>query len=80
MNDHYDDRSYYGIVPSETLCENDYENYLKHADPYELEHDILSYETLLKISEEMNEDAKEKIRNIINTNAWNRYYKRISKK
>ncbi len=44
--------SYKGYIPSKDLNEYQYQTYLKVASPYELEKDIITEKTMLKVNEE----------------------------
>ena len=44
--------SYNGCIPSKDLNEHQYQTYLKVASPYELEKDIITEATMLKVNDE----------------------------
>jgi hypothetical protein len=44
--------TYKGYIPSQDLNEYQYQTYLKVASPYELEKDIITEKTMLKVNEE----------------------------
>jgi hypothetical protein len=44
--------SYNGCIPSKDLNEYQYQTYLKVATPYELEKDIITEKTMLKVNDE----------------------------
>jgi hypothetical protein len=44
--------TYKGYIPSKDLNEYQYQTYLKVASPYELEKDIITEKTMLKVNEE----------------------------
>ncbi len=44
--------SYKGYIPSKDMNEFHYEIYLKVASPYELEKDIITEKTMLKVNDE----------------------------
>jgi hypothetical protein len=44
--------SYKGYIPSKDLNEYQYQTYLQVASPYELEKDIITEKTMLKINDE----------------------------
>jgi hypothetical protein len=44
--------SYNGCIPSKDLNEHQYQTYLQVASPYELEKDIITEKTMLKVNDE----------------------------
>jgi hypothetical protein len=44
--------SYNGCIPSKDLNEHQYQIYLQVASPYELEKDIITEKTMLKVNDE----------------------------
>jgi len=44
--------SYKGYIPSKDLNEHQYQTYLQVATPYELEKDIITEKTMLKVNDE----------------------------
>lgn len=44
--------SYNGCIPSKDLNEHQYQTYLQIASPYELEKDIITEKTMLKVNDE----------------------------
>jgi hypothetical protein len=44
--------SYKGYIPSKDLNEYQYQTYLQVASPYELEKDIITEKTMLKVNDE----------------------------
>ncbi len=44
--------TYKGYIPSQDLNEHQYQTYLKVASPYELEKDIITEKTILKVYDE----------------------------
>ena len=44
--------SYRGYIPSKDLNEYQYQTYLQVASPYELEQDIITEKTMLKVNDE----------------------------
>jgi hypothetical protein len=45
--------SYKGYIPSKDLNEYQYQTYLQVASPYELEKDIITEATMLKVNDEV---------------------------
>jgi hypothetical protein len=45
--------SYKGYIPSKDLNEYQYQTYLQVASPYELEKDIITEKTMLKVNDEV---------------------------
>ncbi len=44
--------TYKGYIPSKDLNEHQYQTYLQVASPYELEKDIITEKTMLKVNDE----------------------------
>lgn len=49
-------RSFYDRIPSQDFDTDVYESYLNHATPEELDKDIITSETIRKITKELNFD------------------------
>ena len=45
--------TYKGYIPSKDLNEHQYQTYLQVASPYELEKDIITEKTMLKVNDEV---------------------------
>jgi hypothetical protein len=62
---------YGGLIPSQVFDEYEYQFFLKFASAYELENDIITQETLDKMSDGLSSKLQEKII----SNPWNKYLK-----
>ena len=62
---------YGGLIPSQVFDEYEYQFYLKFASSYELENDMVTKETLDKMSDNLSTKLQQRII----SNAWNTYLK-----